>query len=215
LIRAVLFDLDGTLADTAPDLALALNRVRVEEGLEPLPPLAVRAVASMGARGLLGTGFGITPEDARFPELRDRFLDHYERDICVHTRLFDGMAGLLDELERRRLVWGIVTNKSHRFTVPLVAALGLESRSACAVSGDTTAKSKPAPDSLLHASQLIGIGPEACLYVGDDERDVQAARAAGMRVIAAGYGYLSGGNPHAWGADGVIGRPSEVLDYLA
>ena len=212
MIRAVLFDLDGTLAHTAPDLALALNRLRAEEGLPPLPVEAVQPVASAGARGMLGAGLGITPEDPRFIELRDRFLDHYQNDICVDTALFDGMPEVLDVLERRGLKWGIVTNKAMRFTDPLIAAMGL--RAACVVSGDTTARAKPHPDSLLHASKLIGIPPADCLYVGDDVRDVQAARAAGMSVIAAAYGYLSGGDPHAWGADGVISHPREVLNFV-
>jgi 2-phosphoglycolate phosphatase len=214
MFRAVLFDLDGTLADTAPDLALALNRVRAEEGMEAIPALSVRAVASMGARGLLGTGLGIAPEDPRFVELRDRFLAHYQNGICVHTKLFDGMPDVLEELERRQLPWGIVTNKAARFTVPLLAALKLDSRAACAVSGDTTARSKPAPDPLFHAADTVGVKASECLYVGDDERDVLAARAAGMKVLAAGYGYLSGGNPHAWGADGVIAHPLETLAFI-
>jgi phosphoglycolate phosphatase len=211
---AVLFDLDGTLADTAPDLARALNSVRAADGLPALPPISLRPVASMGARGLLGTGFGITPEDPRFVELRDRFLDFYQRDICVETALFPGMEQVLQEIERRSIPWGIVTNKAERFTGPLVEALQLQRRAACVVSGDTTARSKPAPDSLLYASKALGVAPADCLYVGDDERDVLAARAAGMKVIAAEYGYLSGGNPRAWGADAVIKQPLELLQYL-
>ncbi len=202
MTQAVLFDLDGTLADTARDLALALNRVRTEEHLAPLPDEAVRAVASTGARGMLGVGFGLAPEEPRFAELRDRFLEHYASGVCVHTTLFEGMPELLGELESRGIRWGIVTNKSARFTLPLVAALALDGRAACVVSGDTTARMKPAPDPLLFAANVIGVPPAECLYVGDDLRDVQAAHAAGMRVLAAGYGYLSGGDPHAWSADG-------------
>ena len=214
MINAVLFDLDGTLADTAPDLALALNRLRAEEGMDELPADAVRAVASAGARGMLGVGFGITPEEWRFAELRDRFLEHYAATVCVHTRLFDGMAELLQELEDRSTRWGIVTNKAARFTLPLVAALGLDRRVACVVSGDTTARMKPAPDPLLFAASVIGLAPGECLYVGDDLRDVQAAHAAGMGVLAASYGYLSGGDPHTWGADGIIDHPLQVLNFL-
>jgi phosphoglycolate phosphatase len=214
MTQAILFDFDGTLADTAPDLALALNLLREEEGLEILEPATVREVASMGARGLLGAGFGITPEDARFIELRDRFLDLYEANLCVNTRLFPGVAELLDAIEQRGMPWGIVTNKATRFTTPLVRALQLDVRAACVVCGDTTSKAKPAPDPLLHAARQIPIAPEACLYVGDDERDVQASRAAGMRVIAAQYGYLSGGDPRRWNTDGIIQSPLEVLDHL-
>jgi N-acetyl-D-muramate 6-phosphate phosphatase len=214
MLRAVLFDLDGTFADTAPDLALALNRVREEEGLEPLPPEAVRAVASAGARGLLGTGFGLAPGDPRFDELRERFLSHYERCLAVHTRLFDGIDELVAEIERRRLQWGIVTNKAARFTVPVAKALGIDVRAGCLVSGDTTPRFKPAPDPLLHAASCLKVEPNECLYVGDDLRDVQAARAAGMGIVAAAYGYLSGGDPATWGADGIIHAPSELVSFL-
>ncbi len=214
MTRVVLFDFDGTLADTARDLALALNRVRAEEHLAPLPDEAVRAVASTGARGMLGVGFGITPEEERFEELRVRFLDQYANNLFVHTTLFEGMPEALAEIERRGLRWGIVTNKSERFTLPLVKALGLEGRPTCIVSGDTTARTKPAPDPLLFAAKAATVPTSECIYVGDDLRDVQAAHAAGMKAIAAAYGYLSGGDPHAWGADGLIGHPRELLDFL-
>lgn len=215
MIKAVLFDLDGTLADTAPDLALALNRLLDEHGLAPISVEAARPVASSGARGLIEVGFGLTPEDEKFPALRDRFLDLYGETVCVHTRLFEGMPELLAELERRAMPWGIVTNKSARFTVPLLAALGLNGRAACVVSGDTTARIKPAPDSLLFAAKGLRLAPGHCLYIGDDLRDVHAARAAGMSVIAAAYGYLGGnGDPRNWDADGVISYPLETLNFL-
>jgi N-acetyl-D-muramate 6-phosphate phosphatase len=214
MIQAVLFDLDGTLAHTAPDLALALNRLRAEEGLADLPLQAVQHVASAGARGMLNVGFGIAPGEPRFAELRDRFLEHYANAVCVQTSLFEGVPELLDTLEQRPLRWGIVTNKVMRFTEPLVAALGLAARAACVVSGDTTPRFKPAPDPLLHAAQAMQLAPRSCLYVGDDLRDIEAARAAGMSVIAAGYGYLSGGDPSTWGADGVIAHPREVLAFV-
>jgi phosphoglycolate phosphatase len=215
MTQAVLFDLDGTLADTAGDLAHALNCLRLEEGLEPLPAQSVRSVVSAGARGLLDVGFGITPQEPRYAELRERFLEHYARALCVHTRLFAGVPELLEMLESRAMPWGIVTNKATRFTEPLVALLGLDRRAACVVSGDTTERPKPAPDSLLFAANAIRVRPQDCLYIGDDLRDVQAARGAGMSVLAAGYGYLSGGNPHAWDADGVITHPLELLNYLS
>jgi len=215
MIRAVLFDLDGTLADTAQDLASALNRLRAEHRMAPLAPELTRALASSGARGLLKVGFDLDPNDERYPPMRDRFLDLYEQALCVHTQLYEGMAELLGELERRALAWGIVTNKPRRFTDPLVRELRLHARAACVVSGDTTAKPKPAPDPLLHAAGVMRIAPQACLYVGDDLRDVQGARAAGMPVIAAGWGYLGvEGDPASWGADAVLAHPAEVLGFL-
>jgi phosphoglycolate phosphatase len=213
--RAVLFDLDGTLADTAADLARALNRLLVERGRKPVPPELTRPHTSSGARGLIGVGFGITPGDGDYEQLRARFLDFYAEDICVETRLYDGMPELLSRLEGGNIRWGVVTNKPARFTVPLMEKLGLSRRAACIVSGDTAPRAKPHPDSLLHATRELGLQPQQCLYVGDDLRDVQAARAAGMPVVAAGFGYLGdGGDPETWGADDVIAGPLEVLDHL-
>jgi len=215
MIQAVLFDLDGTLADTAGDLASALNRLRAEHRMAPLAPEFTRPHTSGGARGLLKVGFDLGPEDQRYTAMRDRFLDLYEEALCVHTQLYAGMAELLGELDRRTIAWGIVTNKPRRFTDPLVRELRLHTRAACVVSGDTTSKPKPAPDPLLHAAQVMRIAATACLYVGDDLRDVQGARAAGMPVIAAGWGYLGeGGDPASWGADAVLAHPAEVLGFL-
>lgn len=215
MIQAVLFDLDGTLADTAADLAGALNRLRAEFRLAPLPLEITRPHTSAGARGLLKIGFDLDPSDDRYTKMRDRFLDLYEEAICVHTRLFAGMPELLAELDRRAVAWGIVTNKPSRFTEPLVRELELHLRAACVVSGDTTEKAKPAPEPLLHAARAIRLAPAECLYVGDDVRDVQGARAAGMPVIAAGWGYLGAeGDPHSWGADAVLGHPAEVLEFI-
>jgi len=215
MIQAVLFDLDGTLADTAADLAGALNRLRAEFRLAPLPLEITRPHTSAGARGLLKIGFDLDPSDDRYTTMRDRFLDLYEEAICVHTRLFAGMPELLAELDRRTVAWGIVTNKPSRFTEPLVRELELHLRAACVVSGDTTEKAKPAPEPLLHAARAIRLAPAECLYVGDDVRDVQGARAAGMPVIAAGWGYLGAeGDPHSWGADAVLGHPAEVLEFI-
>ena len=214
-VRAVLFDLDGTLADTAPDLARALNRVRAANDLAPVPAELARPYTSSGARGLLKVGFGLDPGDERYEALRLQFLDFYAAEICVDTRLFDGMAELLDQLDRDRLPWGVVTNKAERFTFPLLQGLRLDERAACVVGGDTAARAKPHPDPLLHAAAALQLAPSACLYVGDDLRDVQAARAAGMRVIAAKYGYLGdGGAIETWQADAIIDHPREVLDYL-
>ena len=211
----MLFDLDGTLADTAPDLARALNRVRAAHGLGPMPVETTRPYTSSGARGLLKVGFGLEPEDARYEALKSQFLEFYAADICVDTRLFDGMAELLGQLEQAHLPWGVVTNKAEQFTLPLMQGLRLGTRAACIVGGDTTARAKPHPDPLLHAAAVLQLPPSACLYVGDDLRDVQAARAAGMPVLAAKYGYLGdGGSVESWQADAVIEHPREVLEYL-
>jgi len=214
-IRAVLFDLDGTLADTAPDLAGALNALLVERGRPQVPVAATRPVTSSGARGMLKVGFGIEPGHAEYETLKARFLDLYAERVCVETQLYPGAVELLAMLEARALRWGVVTNKAERFTRPLLEALALMERAACVVGGDTTARAKPHPDPLLHAATHVGVEPARCLYVGDDLRDVQAARAAGMPVIAAAYGYLGvDGDPHAWGADAVIDHPLEVLNHL-
>ena len=213
--RAVLFDLDGTLADTAPDLARALNRVRAANNLAPMPLVTTRSYTSSGARGLLKVGFGLDPGDERYEALKLQFLDFYAAEICVDTRLFEGMAELLDQLDQDRLPWGVVTNKAERFTLPLLQSLRLGERAACIVGGDTTARIKPHPDPLLHAAAALRLPPSACVYVGDDLRDVQAARAAGMPVLEAKYGYLGdGGAIESWQADAIIEHPRQVLDYL-
>ncbi len=214
--KAVLFDLDGTLADTAPDLAHALNRLRSERQCQPLPLAFSRPYTSSGARGLIAIGFGITPGHPEFEPLKERFLEFYAAGVCIDSRLYDGMPELLVQLEARGIAWGIVTNKATRFTTPLVARLRLDQRAACVVSGDTAARPKPHPDPLLLAAAQINLQPAQCLYVGDDLRDVQSARAAGMPVLVAGFGYLGvGSNPRHWGADGIIDSPLDALKYLA
>ncbi|MCL6555562.1 MAG: phosphoglycolate phosphatase [Burkholderiales bacterium] len=215
MIEAVLFDLDGTLADTAPDLAAALNEQRRLHGLPPLPFELIRPVASHGARGLLALGFNLTPRSPEFAAMRAQFLDLYERRLAAHTALFPGMAETLDAIEARALRWGVVTNKPARFTLPLLRALGLHPRAGCIVSGDSTAQAKPHPEPLLHAATELGLSPAHCLYVGDAERDVAAARAAGMPVVVALYGYLAAEDePANWGASGLINTPQEILDWL-
>lgn len=215
-VRAVLFDLDGTFADTAPDLARALNRVRAEQGLAPLPAAVARPYTSSGARGLLKAGFDIAPEDARYRALRDRFLDFYEKELCVETRIFDGIPELLAGIKVRRLAWGIVTNKGKRFTEPLLRLLAVDRLAGCVVSGDSTAHIKPHPAPLLLAASLLSLPPADCVYIGDDLRDAQAARAAGMRFIAAGWGYHGeSGDPNAWDADAVASHPREIPDLLS
>lgn len=214
-IRAILFDLDGTLADTAPDLGGALNRLLAEAGRPPLPLSVSRPHTSSGARGMLQAGLGIAPDHPDYERLKSRFLDLYAENICVETRLFDGMAGVLGHIVSRGLHWGIVTNKAERFTHPLLERMGLASQAACIVCGDTTPHPKPHPAPLLHAATLLGLPAPACLYVGDDLRDIQAARAAGMPVLAAAFGYLGdSGDPASWGADAVIGHPDGLLAYL-
>jgi len=209
---AVFFDLDGTLADTAPDLAAAANRLVIERGMPPVAYEKLRPVASHGARGLIGAAFGKRPEDPEFPALRDTFLDYYEADIAVHTRLFDGMDEVLARLDAEGILWGIVTNKIARFTVPLVNAIGLAPRASAVVSGDTTPHAKPHPAPLLHAAELSGVAPARCVYVGDDLRDIQAGRAAGMTTVAAAYGYCGESEPpESWGADYLIRHPAELI----
>ena len=214
-VDAVLFDLDGTLADTAGDLAGAVNRVRRERGLVPVPVASIRRYASTGARGLLFAGMGVTPDDAEFPALRDAFLLHYESCLADTTRLFAGVAKLLDTLEARGLAWGIVTNKASRFTNPVVAALKLDTRAGTIVCGDTTPHPKPHPEPLLHAARALDVPPSRCVYVGDDLRDVQAGIAAGMATLIARWGYLGTGEPHdSWPATGGADRPLDILDWL-
>ncbi len=215
MIKAVLFDLDGTLADTAPDLGYAVNCMRKARGLDAVPLEKTRPVTSMGARGLLGAGFGIGPDHADYEAMRVEFLDIYERNVCRETTLFPGMAELLVELEKRAILWGIVTNKAERFTHPLLEGLGLHKRAACIVGGDTTPHLKPHPASLLLASERIALPPNQCIYVGDDERDMLAGRAAGMQVVVAVYGYLGHGkSPKEWDADFWADDPRDVLDFL-
>ena len=212
---AVLFDLDGTLADTAPDLGGALNQLRSESGLPALPDAMLRPHTSAGARGLIGAGFGIAPDDDRYPALVERFLAIYESALCVRTRLFDGMDEVLDRLELAGLPWGVVTNKAARFTLPLMRGLDLDHRAGSIVSGDSVAIPKPDPAGLRLAASEMGVDPIRCIYVGDDERDIQAARAAGMRSVAAAFGYLGTGRHFRdWGADHIIDHPLELIGLL-
>lgn len=216
MTQAVLFDLDGTLVDTAPDLAGALNRMLARRGLAAVPLSLLRPVASSGARGMLGIGFGIGPGHADYESLRQEFFDEYESELLGESALFDGVEALLDALDARGLPWGIVTNKIARFTQPLVGLLGLDARAGCVVSGDTTPHPKPHPAPLIEAARQLSAPPARCIYVGDDERDIQAARSAGMGAIAAGYGYLgSGAPPSAWGADHIIDSPGALLVLIA
>ncbi|HZW13956.1 MAG TPA: HAD-IA family hydrolase [Noviherbaspirillum sp.] len=211
--RAVLFDLDGTLADTAPDLAAAINSVRVARGLAPTPYELLRPVASAGARGLIGVAFGLKPEDAGFNDLRTTFLDNYEAAIAVGTTLFEGVTAMLASLEERNIRWGIVTNKPARFTDQLVPQIGLE-KAQCVISGDTTAHAKPHPAPLLEAVSRLSLRPQDCWYVGDDLRDIQAGHAAEMATIAAAWGYCGHVEPSGWGADALIATPLDLLKLI-
>jgi phosphoglycolate phosphatase len=215
-VALVLFDLDGTLVDTAPDLARAVNQMLIERGRPSLPLAELRPVASHGARGLLGRAFGVKPADSAFEALRQEFFRQYEGALCIHSALFPGMDDALRDLEAAGIRWGVVTNKIARFTEPLLSALALDRRAACVVSGDTTGRAKPDPAPLLHALATTMTSPAAALYVGDDLRDIQAGRAAGVSTVAASYGYLGDGLDIAeWGADHVIDSPSELVRLVA
>jgi phosphoglycolate phosphatase len=214
-VRAVLFDLDGTLADTAGDLAAALNRVRAARSLPPMPLDVLRPHASHGARGMLGAAFGIGHESPEFENLRDTFLDYYAAALCEKTQLFEDAEKVLTEIERRGLRWGIVTNKATRFTLPILERLALSTRTVAVICGDTTANTKPHPEPLLAAAVALKVDPSDCVYMGDAERDIVAGRAAGMKTLIASYGYLGvDDRPEHWAADGVIHSLPELLDWL-
>ncbi|HEX7465494.1 MAG TPA: phosphoglycolate phosphatase [Usitatibacter sp.] len=215
MIDAVLFDLDGTLADTAPDLARTVNMMLAKRGLAPVTLEKVRPHVSQGARGMIMSAFAIGAGHPDFPAMRDEFLDLYAGNLCIDSRLFPGMESLLAHLEDESIAWGVVTNKFERFAKPLIEALGLGKRCAVVVGGDTCARAKPFPDPLLFAAASMGIEATRILYVGDDERDVQAARAARMPVVVAGYGYLGDGPvPALWGADAVMDSPAALEGWI-
>lgn len=211
--RAILFDLDGTLADTAPDLAAAVNLLRTAQGLIPTPYESLRPVASSGARGLIGVAFGLSPEDEGYENLRIAFLNNYAAALAVESRLFDGVIDLIKGLGEHDLTWGIVTNKAARFTEPLVRRIGLH-EAGCVVSGDTMPQPKPHPGPLLEAARRLGMSPQDCWYVGDDIRDIQAGRAAGMHTVAAAWGYCGEVAPRSWGADLIMNTPLHLLEYI-
>jgi len=213
--HGVFFDLDGTLADTAPDLVAATNQLLVTRNLPPKPYEFLRPHASAGARGLLEGAFGITPDHADFIALRDEFYLNYEKALLVDSKLFDGMDDLLEQMEAANIPWGIVTNKSERFTNPLTDLMGLRQRAISTVSGDTTPYAKPHPEPILHAAKIANIDPAKSIYVGDDIRDVLAGKAAGMLTVAAAYGYCGCKEPpEAWGADHLIHHPLELLQII-
>lgn len=214
-IRTVLFDLDGTLVDTAPDLGFALNELRRRRHLAPLAETEYRPQASHGSQGLIRLGFGIGEDHTGFSALREEFLEIYEAHLTRNSPLFPGMDEVLSRLEEKGMNWGVVTNKPTRLTEPLLLHLGLTKRAACVICGDTLAWNKPHPAPMLHACRLAGSEPDRCLYVGDAQRDIDAASAAGMPALIALYGYLGQDDrPDLWGAIGQIESPPGLLDWL-
>jgi len=213
-VTAVLFDLDGTLLDTAQDMSTAINALRAEQNLQPLPFATVRPYVSHGAIALVRLGFPEVLED-EFNTLRERFLNIYRGCLAQETQLFSGMPELLATLEDKGIPWGIVTNKPTWLTEPLLEALGLHTRAGSVVCGDTFEERKPHPRPLLHAATEVGVAPERCLYVGDAERDIVAARAANMRSLVARFGYIGPADDiESWSADGCIDAPHEILQWL-
>ena len=216
MFEAILFDLDGTLADTAPDMALTVNRMLASRGQARVGVEKVRPYVSSGARGMIKAAFGIGTDHPEFSAMRQEFLDLYAENLCVESILFPGMNELLHRIEAAGIPWGVVTNKYERLARPVLDGLGVGSRARVIVGGDTTPRPKPSPDPLLHAALALQVAPMRTLYVGDDERDVQAARAAGMKVVVAGYGYLGDGTPPSlWGADAILDSPLAIADWLA
>lgn len=214
-IDAVLFDLDGTLIDSAPDLGAAADKMRTDRGLESLPLSQYRPMAGAGARGMIAVAFGLTPDDARFGALREEFFSNYEARMTELTYVFDGVAELIAHIGQAGLKWGVVTNKAARFTVPLTQAMPLFGTAQTIISGDTTPHAKPHPAPLLEAARQLDVAPVRCVYVGDDERDIVAGRAAGMPTVAAAYGYLgTAADTQRWKADATINTPSALLNLL-
>ena len=214
-IKAVLFDLDGTLIDSAPDLAAAADRLRMDRGLPGLGPSLYRPHTGTGARGMLKIAFQIQPEHPEFIDLREEFFRNYESNLVVHTRPFEGVKELIGSLDELSLAWGIVTNKSARFTDPIVKQIPLLSQAKTVISGDTTPHAKPHPEPILEALRRMNLSPDECVYIGDDERDIVAGKAAGVKTVAAGYGYLGdAGDLDRWGADVNIYSPLDLLKWL-
>lgn len=214
-VRAVLFDLDGTLIDSAPDLGAAADEMRIRRGMTSKPMDEYRPHVGSGARGMLQVAFGMNAADLNYEQYKEEFFSHYERCLTRRTRPFEGVEQLVAALLERRLLWGVVTNKAQRFTGPITNSMAVFDTAATVISGDTTPRAKPHPDPLLEAARRMCVPPELCVYVGDDERDIRAGRSAGMWTVAAGYGYLGqGAHVGSWGADAEISSPLEVLQLL-
>lgn len=214
-IRTVLFDLDGTLIDSAPDLGAAANKMRTHRGLPALPLADYRPVAGAGARGLLAQAFGMPPEHPEFSVFREEFFSNYEAQLTQNTFIFEGVTELINTLIERQWAWGVVTNKMARFTNPLTSAMPLFTTAGTIISGDTTPYPKPHPAPLWEAAARLGVAPQECVYVGDDERDIAAGLAAGMKTVAATYGYLGTTTDFSqWGAHIAINSPMELLKWL-
>ncbi|WP_437881285.1 N-acetylmuramic acid 6-phosphate phosphatase MupP [Pseudomonas sp. LRF_L74] len=214
-LRAVLFDMDGTLLDTAPDFVAICQAMREAHGMPPANEQAIRDVVSGGARAMVSVTFGIPAEAEGFEALRTEFLDRYQDHCAVHSRLFDGMEQVLSDIERGRLSWGVATNKPVRYAEPIMRQLGLAERSAVLVCPDHVTRSKPDPEMLLLACKKLGLAPQEVLFVGDDLRDIEAGHAAGCRTVAVTYGYIHPeDNPRNWGADAVIDHPLELRALL-
>ncbi len=214
-IKTILFDLDGTLVDTAPDLSETLNRLLIRHQRPARSPESIRPYVSQGANGMLGFAFGVTEEQPEFADLREEFLDIYENHLCHQSQLFDGMDKVLDFIEASNLSWGVVTNKPDFLTRPLMQELSLDKRCACIVSGDTLPQRKPEPAPMLHAAELAGSRANECVYVGDARRDIEAGNRAGMHTLIALYGYLEEDDrPDHWQADGCISKPAELIDWI-
>lgn len=214
-VQAVLFDLDGTLVDSAPDLGAAADKMRIDRGMPSLPFDLYRPMAGAGARGMIDVAFGLTPEHADYVALRDEFFANYAQNLTQNTYAFDGVHELIANLEALGLPWGVVTNKSARFTDPLTRAMPLFASARTIISGDTTAHAKPHPEPLFEAARQLSVDPARCVYVGDDERDIVAGLAAGMGTVAAIYGYLvPEADPAKWGAHSTINSPGALLQLL-
>ena len=213
-IQAVLFDLDGTLIDSAPDLGAAADKMRVDRGLPSLPLARYRPMAGSGARGMLGIAFEMTPDHVDYEAMKEEFFVNYERRMTEQTFAFDGVAALIQSLVDLRLPWGVVTNKSARFAEPLTRAMPLFASAGTVISGDTTAHAKPHPEPLFEAARRLNVAPERCVYVGDDHRDIIAGLAAGMGTVAATYGYLGNVDTARWGAHASIASPAELMLYI-
>lgn len=213
-VKAVLFDLDGTLVDSAPDLGAAADKLRTDRGMASLPFEDYRPMAGAGARGMLAVAFGMEPGHEDFPAMREEFFVNYEACMHQRTAIFPEVPVLIAALVERSLPWGVVTNKATRFTIPLTREVPLFQSALAIVSGDTTPHSKPHPEPLFEAARRLHVAPEFCVYVGDDERDIMAGRAAGMRTVAASWGYLAGKSPAEWKADAVIKSPLDLLKCL-